>query len=111
MNVTMIYAQAHDAGNVAVSQATVTPMIVQQRANPLDDNSDTINQWFVDDGVCGFASVIVKPSNSKFANFLKVNGLGRKHYYGGIIMPMRADNIVSVPAWCSRAKTLDAVTA
>ena len=29
----------------------------------------------------------------------------------GIIMPMREHNIVTVPAWCSRAKTLDTVTA
>lgn len=29
----------------------------------------------------------------------------------GVIMPLRADNIVSVPAWCTRAKTLETVTA
>jgi len=29
----------------------------------------------------------------------------------GIIMPLREHNTVTVPAWCSRAKTLDTVTA
>ena len=29
----------------------------------------------------------------------------------GIIMPMREHNTVTIPAWCSRAKTLDTVTA
>jgi hypothetical protein len=29
----------------------------------------------------------------------------------GIIMPMREHNTVTVPAWCTRAKTLDTVTA
>ena len=87
-----IYLEAHAAGNAAVSQATIAPMIVQERANPLDDNSDVQRQWYVEDGVCGFASVIVKPANSRFANWLKLQGLGRKHYYGGISMSVRDFN-------------------
>jgi hypothetical protein len=92
MQIESLYTQAHNAGNVAVSQTTVTPMIVSEHANPLDDASETIRQWYVEDGVCGFASVIVKPANCKFAKYLVANQLGRKHYAGGVSMPVRDFN-------------------
>jgi len=92
MDMQTIYTQAHTAGNLAVTQATITPMVVQQRANPLNDNSELVREYFVSDGVCGFASVNVKPANSKFAKFLIVNGLGRKSYTGGVSMSVRNFN-------------------
>jgi len=87
-----IYLDALRAGYKAVECATIAPMIVQGRANPLDDSSEVRHQWLVDDGVCGFASVIVKPANCKFAKFLKEKGLGRKHYYGGLSMSVQDFN-------------------
>lgn len=87
-----IYMQAHNAGNAAVSQAKIAPMVVSEHANPLDDNSPIRRQWYVEDGVCGFASVIVKPANSRFAKFLIGEGLARKHYYGGVSMSVHAYN-------------------
>jgi len=92
MQVTELFQAAHNAGNVAVQAATIAPMIVQQCANPLNDNSEVQRQWLVNDGVCGFASVIVKPANCKFAKYLKEQGLGRKHYYGGLSMSVFAFN-------------------
>ena len=92
MHIESLYTQAHDAGNNAVTQTTVTPMIVSQQANPLNDNSETVKQWIVDDGVCGFASVIIKPANSKFAKFLVANQMARKHYAGGVSMSIRDFN-------------------
>jgi hypothetical protein len=92
MQVTELFQAAHNAGNVAVQAATIAPMIVQQRANPLNDNSEVQRQWLVNDGVCGFASVIVKPANCKFAKYLQEQGLGRKHYYGGLSMSVRDFN-------------------
>ena len=92
MHIESLYIQAHDAGNNAVTQTTVTPMIVSQQANPLDDGSETIKQWYVEDGVCGFASVIIKPANNKFAKFLVANQLARKHYAGGVSMSIRDFN-------------------
>ena len=87
-----LFYQAQNAGNAAVAQTTVTPMIVSQQANPLNDNSETIKQWVVNDGVCGFASVIIKPATSKFAKFLVANQLARKHYAGGVSMSIRDFN-------------------
>jgi len=87
-----IYAQANDKGNAAVQMTTVQPMVVQQRENPLNDDSRLVREYFVSDGVCGFASVTVKPANSKFAKFLIANGLGRKGYGGGVCMSIRQFN-------------------
>ena len=92
MQLQEIYQQAHEHGNLAVKMAFVTPMVVQQRANPLNDDSELIREYFVSDGVCGFASVNVKPANCKFAKFLITNGLGRKGYGGGVSMSIRDFN-------------------
>jgi hypothetical protein len=92
MNEQTIYQQAHYQGNVAVEMANVTPMIVQQRENPLNDASRVVKEYYVNDGVCGFASVTVKPANSKFAKFLVANGLGRKSFNGGVSMSIRDFN-------------------
>lgn len=93
MQVNQVYEQAHQAGLNAVLSANVTPMIVTERANPLDDSSSVKRAYFVDDGVCGFASVQIKPANSKFAKFLLERQLARKDSYrGGIAMPVREFN-------------------
>ena len=92
MHIESLYIQAHNAGNNAVTTTTVTPMIVTQSANPLDDSSAVVNAWIVNDGVCGFANVIIKPATSKFAKFLVANQLARKHYAGGVSMSIRDFN-------------------
>lgn len=82
-----IYAEADAAGKAAVEKLNVVPMVVQQHANQLDDNSPVVQQWFVADGVCGFAWVNIGPANKKFAKFLVAKGLARKDSYnGGISM-------------------------
>ena len=60
MNTSALYKSAHLAGLRAVESADIVPMIVNQRENPLNDSSAIAKQYFVSDGVCGFASVIVK---------------------------------------------------
>ena len=92
MQLQEIYQQAHEHGNLAVKMAFVTPMVVQQRENPLNDDSKVVREYFINDGVCGFANVIVKPANSKFAKFLVANGLGRKSFSGGVSMSIRDFN-------------------
>ena len=92
MQLEAIYSEAHYKGNAAVQMTTVTPMVVQQRENPLNDDSQLVRQYIVNDGVCGFASVNVKPANCKFAKFLVANGLGRKSFNGGVSMSVRDFN-------------------
>ena len=81
MDIHSIYHQARAAGLAAAQCARVAPMIVNAHKNPLDANSEITKQYFVADGVCGFASVVVK--NVKFANGLKKLGIGRKNYGSG----------------------------
>ena len=76
-----LYNQARAAGLAAAQAAQVQPMIVQQHANMLDDSSPVTRSYYVNDGVCGFASVVVR--NIKFANQLKKLGIGRKNYGTG----------------------------
>jgi hypothetical protein len=65
---------AHKAGLMAAEKAYVEPMVV----------SDGRKQYFVESGVCGFASVIVTPGTCSFAKWIKENKDCRKSYYGGI---------------------------
>ncbi len=48
--------------------------------NQIDETKET---WFVEGGVCGFASVIIKPARGKFVTELKKRKIGGAHYYGG----------------------------
>lgn len=72
-----IHARAFAAGMEALNACKPTPMTVQQRANPLNDNSQVVQQWHVAGGVCGFAWVNVpaKGAGLKFINGLKKVGM------------------------------------
>ena len=88
MNNEAIYEAAVEAGYAAVQAAVknneIVPMIVNEHASPLSDASPVTKSWFVADGPCGFASIIIKPANSAFAKFLVQKGIARKHYQGGV---------------------------
>jgi hypothetical protein len=90
MNIETLYTQARAAGLLAAQAAQVTPMIVNAHKNPLDANSEITQSYFVADGVCGFASVVVK--NIKFANGLKKMNIGRKNYGGGYCISVQDFN-------------------
>src|SRR5262245_61893810 len=76
------YAKAVAAGKAAGEKAEVVPMIVREHENPMNDASPVKNEWFVGDGVCGFAWVTVSPGNSSFAKWLVKNKLAGKAYGG-----------------------------
>lgn len=77
-----IYDKAHAAGMVAARNCRPTPMIVEERSNPLDDTSEVKNAWLVDSGVCGFSSVRF-PANTSFAKWAIKNKLADKSYDTG----------------------------
>jgi hypothetical protein len=58
-----MFELAHKAGMLAVAGLTVEPMTVM--------NSDTGQRWFIEDGVCGFAWVTIRPANCAFAKWMK----------------------------------------
>ena len=78
------FLKAVRAGVEAGNAAKPRPMIVQQRANVLNDNSAVVQEWHEPEGACGFAWVNVSPANSPFANWLKKNEFARKSYHGGV---------------------------
>jgi hypothetical protein len=85
-------AQAWEEGLAAGEAAIPTPMVVQQRASPLDDNSQVVKEWHVPDGVCGFAWVNVSPGTSSFAKWLIKNDHAHKAYKGGVTINIHAFN-------------------
>ena len=91
LNLSALYESAHAAGNAAVESTIVRPMIVRW-CDPLSYTGEAVQEYVVDDGVCGFANVIVKPANSAFAKYLKDNHGAYKSYYGGISLSISAFN-------------------
>ena len=83
-----IIEEAQAAGESAMEATRPTPMIVGTPVDMLDANSPidyTQKTYYVPQGMCGFAWVNVKPGNSRFAKYLKAQGLGRTDsYYGGV---------------------------
>lgn len=47
-----------------------------------DDSSG--EQWYVSEGLCGFATLVVRPGNSSFAHWLKANVRTYKNHSGGL---------------------------
>ena len=57
----------------AFEAATPEPMTV----------TDGINTWTLDEGMCGFASVNIRPARGKFVNLLKDRHIGSTDSYLG----------------------------
>lgn len=78
-----LFAEAHKAGLEAAERTTPQPMVVQQHSNPLNDNSPVVKQYFVPQGLCGFAWIKVRPGTSSFAKWLKRTNRGYLDSYEG----------------------------
>lgn len=80
-----LYEHAHKEGVHAAINVRVQPMFVGTPTNIFGSELDhTKPVYHVESGVCGFAEVIVKPGNSRFANWLKKNRLASTRYGGGV---------------------------
>lgn len=85
MDFQAIYDEALIEARKAGLGCRPTPMIVGAPKTPLGDEIDYSKPvYYVDDGACGFAWVVVKPGNCKFAKWLTEKGLARRHYQGGV---------------------------
>ena len=79
-----ILVEASEAAEAAVRACRPTPIIVGSPSTPLGNDVDPTQQtWFVEGGVCGFASVVIKPARGKFVAELKKRKIGYVSYYGG----------------------------
>ena len=80
-------AEADTAGQKAAAECMPIPMVVVERANPLDDTSPVVREYApVMDGVCGFAWVKLYDGNSSFARWAARNAGFRKGYRSGLEM-------------------------
>ena len=80
-----IYSEAHTKGMAAGKACTPTPMVVGEPTTPLGNDIDySKDTWLVNDGVCGFAWINIKPARGGFVKFLKDNKIGRKDSYYGL---------------------------
>jgi len=87
-----LYADADAAGRKAADAATPVPMLVGTPKNMLaslvgrDDGGFDEKEpvYYVSDGVCGFAWVLVRPGNSSFARWLAKTDKGSAAYGGGV---------------------------
>lgn len=69
-----LYNTAHQAGMTAVENFIPNPMTVVGGGK----------EYFVADGPCGFAEIVIKPATTSFAKWLMKNKLASKRYNGGI---------------------------
>lgn len=74
----LVFKMALAKGAEAVKGCEPTPMVVSERANPLDDASAVKRFWVVNGGVCGFAWVVVKNAGSKAGRFA-IQNFGARH--------------------------------
>lgn len=79
-----LISAAHEAGYAAGSAETPTPIGLSQ-ADVLGNPIEGATTYVLDEGVCGFAWINIKPGNSKLANYLKKKNIARRDsYYGGV---------------------------
>jgi hypothetical protein len=80
-----IFANALAAGRAAGEAAEPTPMVVGTPTTFLGNDIDyTKRTYYVPDGVCGFAWVVIRPGNSSLARQAVKLDIGSRAYGGGI---------------------------
>ena len=79
-----ILVEASEAAEAAVRACRPTPMVVGTPTtffgNEIDESKPT---YFIEGGVCGFASVVIKPARGSIVAELKKRKIGSAHYGGG----------------------------
>lgn len=78
-----ILVEASEGAEQAVKDCTPRAIIVGEAiglSNEIDESKPT---YYIEGGVCGFASVVIKPARGKFVAELKKRKIGSAHYYGG----------------------------
>jgi len=79
-----ILVEASEAAEAAVKACTPQAIIVGSPSTPLGNDVDPNQKtWFIEGGVCGFASVVIKPARGNIVAELKKRKIGSAHYGGG----------------------------
>lgn len=78
-----IYIEAVTAAVAAGKAHKPTPMVVGQAVGLFGNAIVPGTEEVVEDGVCGFAWVKIKPARGPFIAWLKANNIGSSGVYGG----------------------------
>jgi hypothetical protein len=78
-----ILVEASEAAEASVKACRPAPIIVGEAIGLSNEIDETKPTYYIEGGVCGFASVIIKPARGKFVTELKKRKIGGAHYYGG----------------------------
>lgn len=78
-----IFSEACTAAVKAFHDAKPTPVIFGQAKGLFGNEMVPGTEELVEDGVCGFAWINIKPARGEFVKFLKSKNIGRKGVYGG----------------------------
>jgi hypothetical protein len=83
-NFQSLWNQAHAAGMAAGQAASPTPMVVGPGSVLVNGVPALSRSYYVSEGVCGFAWVVVHPGNCSFARWAKKTQGARAEYGGGM---------------------------
>lgn len=87
-----IWAEAQAAGEAAAARCVPTPMIVYEADGLTERKRVDGKEWLVPSGLCGFATIHIKPATSGFAKWLKATERhAYKGYYGGLEIFVHAE--------------------
>lgn len=84
----LLFDLASKAAQEAYFACNPTPMVVYETVGFSDTPKPDGKQWYVSDGVCGFAWVKITPATSSFCRWLSNKKLGYKSYTGGWDIPV-----------------------
>jgi len=85
MNTKEIFDEAVRAGRIAGETAKVNSVTLCEFSLKRPEN---VKRWVLNDGLCGFAGVRVRPANCAMANLLKRMGGYRSYENGGVYFPI-----------------------
>ena len=77
-----LFKRAHEAGDAAARACTPRPMIVRPGDITLNGSPVSQDTYYVSEGACGFAWIVIHPGNCPAANYAKKH-LGAHPHYGG----------------------------
>ena len=78
-----ILVEASEAAEASVKACRPAPIIVGEAIGLSNQIDETKPTYYIEGGVCGFASVVIKPARGNIVAELKKRKIGSAHYGGG----------------------------
>ena len=78
-----ILVEASEAAEASVKACRPAPIIVGEAIGLSNEIDETKPTYYIEGGVCGFASVVIKPARGNIVAELKKRKIGSAHYGGG----------------------------